>query len=75
LNNAQGGNGGVPNGVPGSGLGGGIYNSNGVFTAMNITVASNSVTRGVGINYQGTGAGANVANTNGVFSLRNSLIA
>ena len=69
-------NGGFPDGVPGSGIGGGIYNnSNGVFTSINITIASNSAIRGIGYNFQGTGAGANVANTNGSLTVKNSLLA
>jgi hypothetical protein len=75
LNSVQGGNAGFPSGVPGSGLGGGIYNSNGVFNAVNTTIASNSVTAGQGYTYSGIAGGANIANTNGAVTLRNSLIA
>lgn len=75
LNSARGGNGGNPYGVPGSGLGGGVFNTNGVLTVMNSTVASNTVVSGVGYVYQGTAAGANVANTNGVISFCNSIVA
>jgi hypothetical protein len=75
LNLAQGGAGGFNQGVPGSGLGGGVCNSNGMFSAVNVTIASNSVAAGLGIDYQGVAAGANVDNLAGTHSLKNSIIA
>jgi len=75
LNSAQGGYGGWPNGIPGSGLGGGVCNSNGVFSGVNVTIASNSVAAGQGYVYQGVAAGANVANSTGTLALKNSIIA
>jgi hypothetical protein len=77
LNSLVGGTGGFSEGIPGNGLGGGIYNAtNGSLSAMNLTVASNLVAAGMGWSYRGTAVGANVANqTNGVLALRNSIIA
>jgi hypothetical protein len=80
LNFAQGGNAvgypGYPGGVQGTGAGGGVYDtSNGVFTAVNVTIASNSVAQGQGWTNNGFADGANVAVTNGTIWLRNSLLA
>ena len=59
-------------GVPGTGAGGGVYDtSNGVFTAVNVTIASNSVISMA----NGFADGANVAVTNGTTWLRNSILA
>ena len=77
LNSALGGNPGYNEGLPGSGLGGGIYNDAvGTVDAMNITVSSNIVAPGRRWLYQGTAGGASVANqTNGTLRLRNSILA
>jgi len=75
LNTAQGGGAGYPNGIPGIGVGGGIYNDSGNFIGMNTTIASNAVNAGVGYDFHSTPLGANIANTNGTFALRNSLVA
>jgi hypothetical protein len=83
LNLAQGGEAygiaGNPGGPVGTGAGGGVYNtSNGVFTAVNVTIASNSVSSVAGYynwtNY-GFADGANIAVTNGTIWLRNSILA
>jgi hypothetical protein len=83
LNLAQGGEAygisGGPGGVVGTGAGGGVYDtSNGVFTAVNVTIASNSVSAVAGgfnwTNY-GFADGANIAVTNGTIWLRNSILA
>jgi hypothetical protein len=68
-----------PGGAVGTGAGGGVYNtSNGVFTAVNVTIASNSVSSVAGgynwTNY-GFADGANIAVTNGTIWLRNSILA
>jgi hypothetical protein len=81
LNLAQGGGeydvGGGPGiGVVGTGAGGGVYGaSNGLFTAVNVTIASNSVAQGHGWTNNGFADGANIAVTNGTISLLNSIIA
>jgi hypothetical protein len=84
LNLAQGGetygfNGSIAGGVAGSGAGGGVYDaSNGVFTAVNVTIASNSVvsvTEGPYWTNYGFADGANIAVTNGTISLMNSILA
>jgi hypothetical protein len=82
LNLAQGGNAyaffpGSIGGVQGTGAGGSVYNtSNGVFTAINVTIASNSVAQGNGwTNNNGFADGANIAVTNGTIWLRNSILA
>jgi hypothetical protein len=66
----------APGGVEGTGEGGGVYN-NGVFTAVNVTFASNSVAHGHDRTYitnnTGFADGANVAN--GTIWLRNSILA
>jgi hypothetical protein len=84
LNLAQGGEaygigGPNPGGPVGTGAGGGVYDaSNGVFTAVNGTIASNSVSSVAGgynwTNY-GFADGANIAVTNGTIWLRNSILA
>jgi hypothetical protein len=83
LNLAQGGGAyginGTPGGVAGNGAGGGVYNtSNGVFTAVNVTIASNSVSS-IAAGYYSTNYGfadgANIAVTNGTIWLRNSVLA
>lgn len=75
LNSSQGGAAGIPNGIPGSGLGGGVYNSNGVFTAVNVTIATNFVVPGEGYNFTGVSAGANAGVSGGTLALRNSILA
>jgi len=75
MNSAEGGEAGYPNGVPGSGLGGGVYNSNGVFTAVNVTIATNFVIPGEGYNFTGFSAGANVGVPGGTVALLNSILA
>lgn len=67
-----------PPGVNGNALGGGVYNGSGAtFTALNITIASNSCVAILpgfsGSN--GFAAGCQVANTNGTLTLHNSIIA
>jgi hypothetical protein len=66
-------------GAVGSGAGGGVYNaSNGLFTAVNVTIASNSVISvAMGGNWTNNGFadGANIAVTNGTIWLRNSILA
>jgi len=69
-------------GVEGTGAGGGVYDtSNGVFTAVNVTFASNSVAQGHDLTYvtvtnnTGFADGANIAVTNGTISLINTLLA
>jgi hypothetical protein len=69
-------------GVEGTGAGGGVYDtSNGVFTAVNVTFASNSVAQGHDLTYvtvtnnTGFADGANIAVTNGTISLLNSILA
>jgi hypothetical protein len=63
-------------GLEGSGVGGGVYDaSNGVFTAVNVTIASNSVAQGQGWTNNGFADGANIAVTNGTISLLNSIVA
>jgi hypothetical protein len=68
-----------PGGVVGTGAGGGVYNtSNGVLTAVNVTIASNSVSAvAAGFNWTNYGFadGANIAVTNGTIWLRNSILA
>lgn len=65
-----------PGGVQGTGAGGGVYNtSNGVFTAVNVTIASNSVAQGQGWTNNGFADGAELAVTNGTIWLRNSILA
>jgi hypothetical protein len=84
LNLAQGGDslgyGAAPGGVEGTGAGGGVYNTtNGVFTAVNVTIASNSVAHGHDWTYvtnnTGFADGANIAVTNGTIWLRNTILA
>ncbi len=82
VNSAVGGNGSGgaypgPGYAGGGGFGGGVYNTNGVFLGMNITVATNSVLSGAPA-YDATPSvslGGNVANTNGTLWLANSLLA
>jgi len=78
LNSATGGDASYPLGPPSAGIGGGIYNSNGVLTAVNVTIASNSVISvpayPSSTNY-GFADGANIAVTNGTIWLRNSILA
>lgn len=64
-------------GVPGNGIGGGVYNaSNGVFSAMNLTIASNVVRTGRVWVSPGVAAGANIGNEEfGTVVLRNTLLA
>ncbi len=67
-----------PAGVNGTTLGGGVFNSSGAtFTALNVTVASNScVASGPGLSgTNGLAAGCQVANTNGTLVLHSSIIA
>ncbi|HYG35530.1 MAG TPA: choice-of-anchor Q domain-containing protein, partial [Clostridia bacterium] len=75
VNSALGGEGAFPLGLPGSGLGGGVFNSNGVVNAVNVTIASNLTAAGKGWSYEGLAGGANVANTNGTLTLLNSILA
>jgi len=75
LNSSQGGEAGYPDGIPGSGLGGGVYNSNGVFTAVNVTIATNFVVPGEGYHFTGVSAGANAGVSGGTLALRNSILA
>jgi hypothetical protein len=80
LNFAQGGDANYtfapPPGVPGLGWGGGVYNSNGVFMAVNVTIASNAVAAGkIFHTNSGICKGANIAVTNGTLAIRNSLLA
>ena len=68
---------GPPTGPPGNGFGGGVYNaSNGVLTAMNVTIADNVVKTGVVLASPGIAAGASIGNEAlGTVSLRNTLLA
>jgi hypothetical protein len=76
LNFARGGNSSSSAGVPGLGWGGGVYNSNGVFTAVNVTIASNAAVAGTNFfTNSGISKGANIAITNGTLAFRNSLLA
>ncbi|HTY87434.1 MAG TPA: immunoglobulin domain-containing protein, partial [Candidatus Acidoferrum sp.] len=79
LNSAVGGMGHGP-GVTGTALGGGVFNNtNAVFVALNLTLASNSCSSpALSIPFnsgQGTAAGSQVANTNGTLRLQNSILA
>jgi len=76
LNFAQGGSSGSLEGIPGNGFGGGVYNSNGVFTAVNVTIASNAIAVGKFFSTNtGVAKGSNLAVTNGTLALRNSILA
>jgi hypothetical protein len=76
LNIARGGNDPYPwSELNGSGFGGGIYNTNGVVSAMNVTIAGNFVAIGYGTNINARANGANIANTNGTLALANSILA
>lgn len=76
LNIARGGNDPYPwSELNGSGFGGGIYNTNGVVSAMNVTIAGNVVAIGYGTNINARANGANIANTNGTLALANSILA
>jgi len=78
LNSAEGGSSPAQSGYDGayagSGIGGGVCNSNGMFSAMNVTIASNSVMAGQG-GSPSLAIGANVANLAGTLALENSIIA
>jgi hypothetical protein len=71
-NSAVSGTGNDPNYTLGSGLGGGLFNSNGVLTAVNVTIASNTVQGSLVAMSSG---GAEVANAAGTLTLYNSIIA
>jgi hypothetical protein len=64
-------------GPAGNGIGGGVYNaSNAFFTAMNSTIASNTVKAGRALAAPGVAAGVSVGNhASGTVVLRNSLLA
>jgi hypothetical protein len=64
-------------GTSGTALGGGVFNNtNAMFIAMNLTIASNSCSSPPGqYSTNGIAAGTQIANTNGTLSLHNSLIA
>lgn len=67
-----------PGGVNGNALGGGVYNGSGAtFTALNITIASNScvATLPASGSSNGFAAGCQLANTNGTLVLHSSIIA
>jgi hypothetical protein len=67
-----------PAGVNGNALGGGVFNnSSAMFTALNVTIASNyCIAGGAGFSgSNGVAAGTQVANTNGTLVLHNSIIA
>jgi hypothetical protein len=67
-----------PAGVNGNALGGGVFNnSSAMFTALNVTIASNyCIAGGAGFSgSNGVAAGTQVANTNGTLALHNSIIA
>jgi hypothetical protein len=68
----------TPAGVNGNALGGGVFNnSSAMFTALNVTIASNyCIAGGAGFSgSNGVAAGTQVANTNGTLVLHNSIIA
>jgi hypothetical protein len=78
LNSAQGGDdrGSSSDYASGNGLGGGVCSSDGAFTAVNVTIASNFVAPGkTPYSRNGLALGANVAISNGVIALKNSIIA
>jgi hypothetical protein len=58
-NRATAGVGGIPAGLPGSGIGGGIYNASSGLTITNCTFAGNSADAGGGISNAGTGTVTN----------------
>jgi hypothetical protein len=64
-------------GINGNAIGGGVFNgASAIFTALNVTIASNScVAQGAGfVGSNGVAAGTQIANTNGVLILHNSII-
>ena len=80
LNTAAGGGGigqSISMGTNGNAIGGGVFNNtNATFSAMNLTIASNSCSSPAGLYFtNGIAAGTQIANTNGTLRSHNSLIA